>query len=107
MRITNRNLSDKLDKIYSRVNKNCTQIAVLSEHVKNQNSRVGKLEDNTNGLNGILQEHEGEIRDLANFRENIQTAQLRANKWNLVLFGGILTAIFTAAQFVVTKILGL
>jgi len=44
MTITNKNLLERIEKVFKQTNKNYTQIAVLSEHVKNQNKRIDKLE---------------------------------------------------------------
>lgn len=102
MTITNKDLDDKLEKIYERINKlfsvtseNGKSIAVLAEHVGMQNSRVGKNETRIDGMEGSLTEHEGEIKDIYLTQKSCLERYRKSSerKWDreMAKFGGFIS----------------
>ena len=65
MAITNKDLMERIDKIFKQVNKNYTGIAVLSEHVNNQNNRIDKIEIRMEEDRKISKKHRWDVRLIA------------------------------------------
>lgn len=81
--------------MHKSVNKNYTKIAVLTEHVDNQNSKVEKLEREVEGAEGTLQEHDEGLRDLFNYQKKCDDRHQWSQKKALAAFGGGLTLLNT------------
>ena len=122
MSITNKDLDDKLEKIYGRINRlfgvtseNGKSIAVLTEHIKNQNSRITKNESRLDGVEGTMTEHDGEIKDIYVVQKNClgKKKEEESRGWdrNMIKFGGLISVvtgtIVAVAGIIVRLLLGI
>ena len=100
-------VESKIDKIYDLTQENCKQIAVLIEHVKTQNGRIGRVESNYEGVTGTMTEHDETLHDLCSWKETMKLGQVRFDKKMMIIYGGGVTFVYSVILFALKVFTGI